>query len=352
MLPIHIEKQIIHPIYLINKNILILYVFAVLLSAIIFFIYLINYKIKKIKISQKNLTSIIFYSVIPSVVIIIVYFLFLKKITDQYLRISIHDYEGLYFFTAIASGMIYFSMLIKEEKIDPDKMYEAVFISLISALILGRLFTFFFWDKSFEIFKNPFVFFDLFNKGGISVTGGVIGGLLAGYIYAKVKKLHFFYHIQYFIPPILIGQIIGRFGCFLNGDSGGTKTSMPWGLKFSPQSVAYAEMPEIVPIHPVQIYEIIGNFILLMFMLFTGKNDWITKRRLMWYAIGYGIIRFIVEFYRIDRENFKWFPFLSTGQLIALSGIIVGLVILIWSIFNDDKLTAKEENIARVKVKK
>jgi len=349
MFPIHIEKQIIHPAYLINKNILILYVFAVLLSAIIFFSYLLNYKIKKIKVSRKELMNIILYSVVPSAVIIIIYYLFLKKITDQYLKISIHNYEGLYFFTAIASGMVYFSKLVKDEKIDLDKMYEAIFISLISALVLGRLFTFFFWDKTFEIFKNPFIFFSLFSKGGISVTGGVIGGLLAGFIYAKVKKLHFFYHIQYFIPSILIGQIIGRFGCFLNGDSGGIETNLPWGLKYSPVSVAYADFKVIVPLHPVQLYEIIGNFILLMFMLFTGNNDWITKRRLMWYAIGYGIIRFVVEFFRSDTERFKWLPLISTGQIIALSGIIVGAVLLIWSIFNDDKLTAKEENIARAK---
>ncbi len=350
MLPIQIDKQIIHPVYLINKNIMILYIFAVLLSAVIFFSYLLNYKIKKIKISQKEFRKIILYSVIPSAISIVVYYLFLKKITDQYFRIFIQNYEGLYFFSAIAAGMIYLTILVKDAEIDLDKMYEAVFISLISALILGRLFTFLFWDENFEIFKNPFVFFSLFKKGGISVTGGVIGGLLAGFIYAKVKKLHFFYHIQYFIPPILVGQIIGRFGCFLNGDSGGIQTTMPWGIKYAQGSMAYPAMDAIpVPLHPVHLYEIIGNFILLIFMLAAGSKDWITKRRILWYAIGYGIIRCTVEFFRGDTENFNWMPFLSTGQLIALSGIILGSALLIWSVFNDDKLIAKEENIARAK---
>ena len=127
-------------------------------------------------------------------------------------KFQLHDYEGIYFFIAILSALIYLTFLAKQEKIDVETMYEAIFISLIVALITGRLFSFLFWGPK-EFFKNPLIFFQIW-KGGITVTGGVLGGLIAGFIYAIVKKLHFFHHIKIFVPSILIGHIIGRFGCF------------------------------------------------------------------------------------------------------------------------------------------
>ena len=98
--------------------------------------------------------------------------------------LHLHDYEGIYFFIAILSALIYLTFLAKQEKIDVETMYEAIFISLIVALITGRLFSFLFWGPK-EFFKNPLIFFQIW-KGGITVTGGVLGGLIAGFIYAIV----------------------------------------------------------------------------------------------------------------------------------------------------------------------
>lgn len=264
--------------------------------------------------------------------------------------IELYHYEGIYFFIAILCAIIYFSFLAKQENIDLETMYEAIFISLIVALITGRLFSFIFWAPGY-FFKNPLIFFQIW-KGGITVTGGVLGGLLTGFIYAIVKKLHFFYHIKIYIPAILIGHIVGRTGCFLNGDAGGVATKMPWGIVFDPLCLAYGSFTGIAQgtaIHPTQLYEIFGNILLLFFILLTGNNKWITNRRIIWYAFGYGTIRFVVEFLRNDTEKFSWLPFFTTGQIISIMFWIVGAVVLVWSLFNEDKMEAKEENIARPK---
>ncbi|OHD19885.1 MAG: hypothetical protein A2Z98_14580 [Spirochaetes bacterium GWB1_27_13] len=63
----------------------------------------------------------------------------------------------------------------------------------------------------------------------------------------------------------------------------------------------------------------------------------------MWYST----LRFIIEFFRTD--NIEW-AFLRSGQIICLIGFVIGISLLIWSIFNDSKLDAKEENIARAKI--
>ena len=266
--------------------------------------------------------------------------------------LHLHNYEGIYFFTAIFCALLFFIYLAKQENIDLEVMYEAIFIGLVVALISGRLLSFIFWSPRY-FFSNPLVFFQVW-KGGITVSGGVLGGLIAGFIFAMIKKLHFFYHIKIFIPSIILAQIIGRFGCFLNGDASGIPTKMPWGVVFNERSVAYLYTGYApgTALHPTQIYEILGNIILLLFIILTGNNSWITKRRIVWYALGYSTVRFIVEFFRSDVEKWKWMPMFSTGQIICIIGWIIGIGILIWTLYNDDKLEAKEENIARPKVNK
>lgn len=130
-----------------------------------------------------------------------------------------YNYEGIYYLIAIISALIYVTYLAKKENIDSEVIYEAGFICILTALITGRLFSFIFWEPMI-LLKNPLLFFQVW-KGGITVSGGVLGGLTAGYIFARVKKLHFFYHLQIIVPSIVLAQIIGRFGCFLNGDAAG-----------------------------------------------------------------------------------------------------------------------------------
>ena len=262
--------------------------------------------------------------------------------------LKLFNYEGIYFFVAIISGLIYFIYTCKKDNINLDVMFEGVLYSFIAAIICGRVLSFVLWNPK-ALIENPLVLINIF-KGlsGFTVTGAVLGGIVTGYVYARIKKIHFFYHMKYVIPSILIGQVIGRFGCFLNGDASGIPTTLPWGIVFPPHSIAYMGMmikgPDLPALHPTQFYEMAGNFILLSFMIFTGNNEWFTKRRLAFYAMGYGFIRFIVEFFRGD--SVKFFNVFTTGQLISFVGIIIGVIILVWSVLNKDKMEVNPENIA------
>lgn len=263
--------------------------------------------------------------------------------------LNLPNYEGVFFLIAFLSAIIYFSILCKENKLDMEILYEGAFLSIIVGIVCGRLFSLIFWDTK-AFFSNPLMFFQIWN-GGISVTG-VIGGLIAALVYCKIKKLNFFYHMQFVIPSIILAQIIGRVGCFLNGDASGVPTNMPWGIVFNPKSVAYFNYMPGTPLHPTQLYEIFLNLFLFLFIILTGDNQWITKRRIAWYAIGYGLIRFFTEFFRNDTGRWLWLPIFSTAQLIAIAGIITGISILVWSLLYPEQLDFKEENIARMKEKK
>ncbi|MBN2544725.1 MAG: prolipoprotein diacylglyceryl transferase [Spirochaetes bacterium] len=255
--------------------------------------------------------------------------------------LQINDYEGLYFLIAVICGFIYFILLSRDEKLNLNNLYTAIFISLISSLVMGRLFSFIFW-RTEVFFSKPWIFFIIWKYPGSSITGCIIGGLTAAYLFFKIKKLDFFYNMKFIIPPIVLGQIVGRFGCFLNGDAAGKPTDLPWGIIFNSKSSAYYNIPAGTPLHPTQLYEIAGNLIFLIFLIITGNNNWITNRRVIWFAFNYSILRFIIEFFRNDTEKLSWIPFLTSGQLISLSGFVVAVILLIWSVINNDKLVKNQ----------
>jgi phosphatidylglycerol---prolipoprotein diacylglyceryl transferase len=248
--------------------------------------------------------------------------------------INLSNYEGIYFFIAIVSAVIYLTYICKKEKINLDLIYETVFYALLSALFFGRLFSFIFWTPEVLI-QNPLIFFQVWN-GGISVLGGLFGGILAGFVVSKIKKFDFLYYINISIPAILLGQIVGRTGCFLNGDASGIKTDLPWGIIYNPDSVAYFNQTTCnqnlplpnTPLHPTQLYEVFGNVLLFLFFIFTKNNKWINKKRLPIYLIYYSLLRFFIEFFRSD--SVKWFSIFTNAQQICILGIFAGIITFIF----------------------
>jgi len=95
-----------------------------------------------------------------------------------------------------------------------------------------------------------------FWQGGLAWYGALLGGLLAGVICARRKKISIGRLADAGAPAIMLGLAIGRIGCTINGDAYGTPTSLPWGLIYTnPNAYAYAISP--VAGHPAPVYEMI-----------------------------------------------------------------------------------------------
>ena len=85
---------------------------------------------------------------------------------------------------------------------------------------------------SLELLKNTIQIpaFLAIWEGGIAIHGGLIGGLLSIFIFCKSKKIHLKTFIDIFIPSIILGQAIGRWGNFFNNEAFGDPTNLPWKL--------------------------------------------------------------------------------------------------------------------------
>ncbi|MDO5026222.1 MAG: prolipoprotein diacylglyceryl transferase [Tissierellia bacterium] len=153
-------------------------------------------------------------------------------------------------------------------------------------------------------------------SGGLAIHGGVIAGVLVGYIFTKKKKLKFFPIADVIMTFLPLAQAIGRWGNFINNEAHGGPTDLPWGVIIDGQKY-----------HPTFLYESLGNIIIFFFLLYFFNNK--QKRygqTSALYLILYGVLRFFVEGLRTD--SLWWGP-IRVAQLVSLIFIILGIVFFI-----------------------
>lgn len=90
-------------------------------------------------------------------------------------------------------------------------------------------------------------------EGGLTLYGGVIAGTIGGLLAARVFRLPMWTVADACTPALALGTMFGRIGCFLNGCCYGRPTTLPWGMKFPPDSFAGLEFGDL-PVHPSQLY--------------------------------------------------------------------------------------------------
>ena len=148
-------------------------------------------------------------------------------------------------------------------------------------------------------------------NGGLSSHGGYVFGILAGLLYFKWKKVDIFKYADVVLPFMLIGWAIGRIGCFLNWDSYGKLTRVPWAI------VVYGE-----PRHATQLYESFGYLVAFFLQVkVTATAGWKKLRPGSTGAFAlalFALVRVVVDFYRDDSASYLLLSRLVTLVLIAL----------------------------------
>lgn len=265
---------------------------------------------------------------------------------------QIYFYEGLYFLISIGLGVYVCYRWVKAYGGRLDLYEGLVTWAIIGALIGARLSHFLFWNLDLFL-SNPAVLFSITGAGN-SITGGLIGGMLGGYFYTKRKRLNYFEYFSLLSPGILIGQAVGRLGCFLNGDAYGTATDSVFGMSFPrygtwipsfeqelqlsssawrwsfEQGLVDANSTMSAALHPTQLYEMIGDFALLAIVIIVFKNVWPTQKNspIIFYIHtgGYALLRFFMEFMRGDRE-FVAFANMTNLQLSLLVYVLIASIL-------------------------
>jgi phosphatidylglycerol:prolipoprotein diacylglycerol transferase len=157
----------------------------------------------------------------------------------------------------------------------------------------------------------------LFSRGGLSWYGGLVGGMAAGLAYIKVRKWPVIPILAAATPALAFGHLLGRIGCFLVGDDYGRPTDLPWGVAF-PRGLP----PTDVPVHPTQLYEAIGLGVLGWLLMKWRRGGVGPLAVLGRYLIGAGLLRFVVEFIRVNERVALG---LSVAHLVSIAAVLVGI---------------------------
>jgi len=258
---------------------------------------------------------------------------------------TFYFYEGAYFLIAIVIAYLWASRRTKAQGLSADRFDVALVGAFVGLVIGARVSHFLFWDLD-AFLQDPAVFFRFWD-GGLSVVGGLAGGIAGAAITFIGKKDKFLEYFAVASPAILLGQAIGRVGCFLNGDAWGVPTSLPWGVRVAKygttlfsgeldrslpsgawlwcRDLGLAAKSDLrtPPLHPTQLYESAGDVLLVLLMLFILRK--IGKERggslvLAAHIGGYCILRFALEFIRGDRGAIAWAGMSGLQIVLAICG--------------------------------
>ncbi len=238
-------------------------------------------------------------------------------------------YYSLMYLAAFLTTYILVSYRIKRENYNyKTEVIQDLFIWAIAGLILGARLGFVLFYNFDYYLKHPLEIILPFEfaRGiryvgisGMSYHGGAIGVLLAGVLFCRKHRVNFWNLADLICPAIPLGYTFGRIGNFINGELYGRITSMPWGMYFP---LDYTHQLR----HPSQLYEAFFEGIFLFIVLWSvRKKSPFDGFLLALYLVGYGLVRFFIEFYREpDMQLGLIFGTISMGQILCLLMMLAG----------------------------
>ncbi len=206
----------------------------------------------------------------------------------------------------------------KKKGLDAEAIYPLTFVCVIFGFLGAKLLFCIVEWKTF--IKDPL---SVLSSNGFVVYGGIILGIVAAYVYIRIKKLNFWDYFDIILPSVAITQGFGRIGCFLAGCCYGKVTDAWYGIAFHSSHFA----PNGVKMIPTQLISAAGMFLIAAILfLYARKNP---KRGCVgaMYLILYSVGRFAVEFLRNDHRGAV--GIFSTSQFISLVMVVLGVVLFV-----------------------
>jgi phosphatidylglycerol:prolipoprotein diacylglycerol transferase len=207
-----------------------------------------------------------------------------------------------------------------------DDIMDWLTYGFFGVMLGGRLGYVLFYNLQMYL-QNPLDILAIW-KGGMSFHGGMLGVILASYLYFRKKKLPVATMWDIVALPVPLALMFGRLGNFINGELWGKPTDGSWGVVFA--NSGGGDMPR----HPTQLYEAFLEGILL-FAILWGANKFLKLKPGSLgglFLLLYGLGRSVVEFYRLPDAHIGYLygGWLTMGHMLCLPMILGGLGLLVY----------------------
>ncbi|MBR4003344.1 MAG: prolipoprotein diacylglyceryl transferase [Clostridia bacterium] len=224
-------------------------------------------------------------------------------------------------------GVLSAYLICKKKGFNLSMPLDLALFALPAAIIGARLY--------YCIFNGVDSFWQIFKiwEGGMAIYGGVIGGFLGVLLCCKIKKYSLLQSCDIAAPCLILGQAIGRIGCYFAGCCYGVETLDP-AMQFFPLSVEINGVWHLATFFYEAFFNLIGFAILIIITAKTKTNGYVTAG----YFITYGLVRAVLEQFRDPAESLMLG---STGikvsQLLSILLVLVGIAIIVFNIVKKKK---------------
>jgi phosphatidylglycerol:prolipoprotein diacylglycerol transferase len=230
---------------------------------------------------------------------------------------------GVLIMAGVVLGLVLAGREAKRQGVGTEVIYDLFFYMLISAIVGARLYyVIFSWDLYRGNVGEVFAFW----HGGLAIHGAVLGGVVAGLVYTRLKGVSFWLVADICAPSLILGQAIGRWGNFFNQEAFGRPTQLPWAI-FIDEAHRPLHYMQHTHFHPTFLYESLWNFCILLFLLWVRRKRGIIRGDVfLVYLLLYSLGRFWIEGLRMDSLMFAG---LRVAQIASLFLILLASITLI-----------------------
>lgn len=229
----------------------------------------------------------------------------------------------------IVTGIILAFIVVQREMVKrgmhadflTDLLVWAVPLSIISARIYYVIFT---WDYYKDNLGDVIKVWE----GGIAIHGALIGAFITTYVFTKIRGVSFWKVVDIAAPGLLIGQVIGRWGNFMNQEAHGGPVSQHFlDTTIIPDWIMNQMTIDGIAYHPTFLYESMWNLVALIILLLLRKVPLKRGEMFLFYLVWYSVGRFFIEGMRTD--SLYVIGELRAAQLVSIITIVVGITVFI-----------------------
>ena len=192
---------------------------------------------------------------------------------------------GLFSAIGAIAGLLVVQREARRKRWDETLLTNGLIVVLISAIAAARIYYALVFNPALFL-ANPLRIF-AFHEGGMSIQGGLLGGILGGAIYFRLKRTSFWRAADTIAPGIILAQAIGRVGCDVFGVE--MTRSLPWAVAIDGRFL-----------HPAQMYESMLNYLLFLGVWSVRDRTRKSGELFLIYLAGFATNRFVVEFFRTN----------------------------------------------------
>ena len=232
---------------------------------------------------------------------------------------------GLLFVGAFLIGVQIGHWIYKKEGRDPALLDTLLIYIMVGTIVGARLMHCLAYEPAYYL-ENPIEIF-MIQKGGLASHGGLLGVVLAVYLFARRHNESYLWLLSRTAIPGALAATFIRLGNLFNSEILGKPTDMPWGIIFS--------RVDMTPRHPVQLYEALAYFFLLIVLLIVykkSKPEFVTKIFPAIFFTYVFTVRFFLEYTKTIQAHYATeLPF-NTGQVLSIPFILLGIIWTIWAL--------------------